>query len=67
MSIYCVKCKAKTDTKDVQNVLSANNRPMVKGICAVCSKNKSQFVKGAQAAPAAASQGSASGNRSLGY
>jgi hypothetical protein len=49
MSIYCVKCKAKTDTKDVQNVSSANNRPMVKGICVVCGKNKSQFVKGSRA------------------
>ena len=44
MSIYCVKCKVKTETKDVQNVLSANNRPMLKGICAVCGKNKSKFV-----------------------
>ena len=40
MSIYCVKCKARTETKDVQNVLSANKRPMLKGICAVCGKIK---------------------------
>ena len=46
MSIYCVKCKAKTETTDVQNVLSANGRPMHKGICVVCGKNKSQFVAG---------------------
>lgn len=48
MSIYCVKCKARTETKDVQNVLSANNRPMLKGICVVCGKVKTKFVAGAR-------------------
>ena len=42
--MYCVKCKTKTETKDVQNVTSVNDRPMVRGICAVCGKTNTQFV-----------------------
>jgi len=42
--MYCVKCKTKTETKDVQNVTSENGRPMVRGICVVCGKTKTQFV-----------------------
>jgi hypothetical protein len=42
--MYCVKCRSKTDTKDIQNVLSSNGRPMLKDICVVCGINKSQFV-----------------------
>ena len=42
--MYCVKCKSKTETVDVQNVISKNNRPMLRGKCAVCSSTKTQFV-----------------------
>jgi hypothetical protein len=44
--IYCVKCKTKTESEDVQTVTSKNGRPMARGRCAVCGKNKTQFVKG---------------------
>lgn len=43
--MYCVKCKNKTETVDVQNVVSKNNRPMLRGKCAVCETTKTQFVK----------------------
>lgn len=42
--MYCVKCKNKTETVDVQNVVSKNNRPMLRGKCAVCGTTKTQFV-----------------------
>ena len=47
MEMYCVKCKSKTETKDVQNIVSKNGRPMLRGICVVCGKTKTQFVKAA--------------------
>jgi len=33
---YCVKCKAKTEMKDVQKVTMKNGRPAMKGICTKC-------------------------------
>ena len=44
--MYCVKCKTKTKTRDIQNVVSKNNRNMLRGVCAVCGTTKTQFVKG---------------------
>lgn len=44
--LYCVKCKSKTETVDEQRVVSKNNRPMLRGKCAVCGTTKTQFVKG---------------------
>ena len=46
--MYCVKCKRKTETKDVQNAVSKNNRPMLRGVCAVWGTTKTQFVKATQ-------------------
>lgn len=43
--IYCLKCKAKTGTKDVSKHTTTNGRHMLKGICATCGKKKSKFVK----------------------
>ncbi|GIY77727.1 DUF5679 domain-containing protein [Caerostris darwini] len=34
--IYCVKCKSHTETKDINQTVSKNNRPMLKGICVQC-------------------------------
>ena len=45
MEMYCLKCEAKTETIDVQNITSKNVKPMLKGICAVCRRYKTQFVK----------------------
>jgi len=45
MDMYCVKCKAKTETADVINTTSNNGRSMLRGSCAVCGKTKTIFVK----------------------
>ena len=45
MNIYCVKCKQKTGTLEVTEILTKNNRHMVKGKCSKCGKIKSTFVK----------------------
>ena len=42
--MYCVKCKATTETTDFQNAMSKNGRPMLKGTCAVCGITKTQFT-----------------------
>ena len=39
-AIYCMKCKAKTETTDVEQVTLNNGRPAATGICAVCGKKK---------------------------
>ena len=44
--MYCVKCKTKTESEDVHTVTSKNGRPMARGRCVVCGKNKTQFIKG---------------------
>ena len=42
--MYCVKCKRKTDTLNLQHAVSKNNNKMLRGICSVCGSRKSQFV-----------------------
>jgi hypothetical protein len=44
--MYCVKCKQKTQTKDISESVSKNKRKMLKGVCIVCGSKKSTFVKG---------------------
>jgi len=44
--MYCVKCRKQTETKDMQNSVSKNERPMIRGVCTVCGTTKTQFVKG---------------------
>lgn len=46
-TFYCVKCNRKTETRDIRNVVSKNNRYMLRGVCVVCGMTKTQFVKGA--------------------
>ena len=36
MEAYCVKCKAKTEIKNPQEVTMKNGRPAVTGICSAC-------------------------------
>jgi len=43
--MYCVKCRKQTDTVNVQKVTTKNGRPMLRGVCTVCSKVKTQFIK----------------------
>ena len=43
--MYCVKCKQKTDSKNITEVISMNNRKMLKSICSICGSKKSSFIK----------------------
>ena len=43
--MYCVKCKNHTETTDVQLFTARSSRLMQRGICSVCGKRKTQFVK----------------------
>ena len=43
--MYCVICKKHTNTTDVKLFTSKNRRLMQRGICAVCGKVKTQFIK----------------------
>jgi hypothetical protein len=47
MEIYCVKCKTKTPTLNPTFTVR-NGKNMVKGLCTVCNKYKTSFVKGPQ-------------------
>ena len=38
--IYCLKCKAKTETTGLAQVTLNNGRPASTGLCAVCGKKK---------------------------
>jgi len=42
--MYCVKCKSKTESIDLQRAVSKNGRHMLRGKCAVCKTTKTQFV-----------------------
>ena len=38
--IFCVKCKTKTDSKDVEPVTMKNGRPATKATCVDCGAGK---------------------------
>ena len=63
--MYCVKCKRKTETKDVRNVVSKNNRLMLRGVCVVCGTTKTQFVKAPQGGDLVSSLNSITSNIKL--
>ena len=42
--IYCVKCRRKTDTRNLQETMTSNGRRRKTGICTVCGSKKSQFI-----------------------
>jgi len=42
--MFCVKCKKKTETRDITQVKTINNRSMLKGVCSTCSKKKATFI-----------------------
>ena len=42
--MYCVKCKQKTETLNITQVTTKNNRCMLKGVCSICGKNKASFI-----------------------
>lgn len=40
MEIYCVKCKAKTETHDLAQVTMKNGKPAATGMCTDCGTKK---------------------------
>ena len=44
MDIYCVKCKARTPTKNVTETTTKKGQPMLKGTCEVCGTRKGKFI-----------------------
>jgi len=42
--IYCLKCREFTETRDVKQKTTKNNRQMLQGICVVCGTKKSKFI-----------------------
>lgn len=41
---YCVKCKAKQEMEDVQEITMKNGRPALKGVCPVCGTGMFKIV-----------------------
>ena len=39
-TIYCLKCKTRIETTNVEQVTLNNGRPAATGLCAVCGKKK---------------------------
>jgi len=42
---YCVKCKAKKEMKDTQNVTMKNGRKAMKGKCTSCGTGMYKIIK----------------------
>lgn len=42
--MWCLKCKRHTKTEAEKTTVTANGRLLKRGRCAVCSKNKAEFV-----------------------
>ena len=40
VAIYCVKCKAKTASRDIEAVTMKNGRPATRSICVECGTRK---------------------------
>ena len=40
VEIYCLKCRAKTPSRDVESVVMKNGRPALKAVCAECGTGK---------------------------
>ena len=41
---YCVKCKAKQEMENVEEVTMKNGRPAMKGVCPVCGTKMFRIV-----------------------
>ena len=48
IAIYCLKCKTKTDTLEIKQIKSKNNRLMLQGKCVLCGTTKSRFISAKQ-------------------
>ena len=40
VKIYCVKCRAKTGSKDIEAVTMKNGRPATRSVCVECGTKK---------------------------
>ncbi len=45
IQVYCVKCKARTDTRDLQPVMMKNGRDAATGYCVPCGTKKFRIGK----------------------
>ena len=45
MEIYCVRCRTRTDSNEVQEVVMKNGRDAVTAVCAACGTNKFRIGK----------------------
>ena len=43
-SIYCLKCKKKTDNKNYSETVAKNGKPIGKAICVICGSQKNTFL-----------------------
>jgi predicted nucleic acid-binding Zn ribbon protein len=44
-SFYCVKCRAKKEVKDVEEIVTKNHRHAVRAKCPTCNTTMIRFVK----------------------
>ena len=44
MEIHCLKCKSKTQTLNLIESVTKNNRPILKGTCEICDSSKCTFI-----------------------
>ena len=43
--LFCVKCRKKTESKDLKQSTTKNNLPIMKGVCVICGTQKNEFIK----------------------
>ena len=42
--MYCLKCKKKTESLNLEKRITTNNRSLLFSTCAICGKKKTQFI-----------------------
>ena len=45
LQIYCVRCKEKTDSNDIQEVVMKNGRDATSALCSACGARKFRIGK----------------------
>ena len=45
MEIYCVKCKGRTESRDLVSITMKNGRPATRSICVDCGTRKFRIGK----------------------
>lgn len=59
---YCVKCRAKREIKDPQEVTMKNGRPAMKGVCPVCGTAIFRIGSGSSSASTASTASNSDGD-----